>query len=92
LFSPSTGIVIDFKSTQISEGEDKRLHYDQFEQLAAYQWGLNLPQAPCANIFLSRNEPGYAVFHGWGIDEIAEGLETFQDCLHIWQRRKKYKP
>jgi hypothetical protein len=92
LHSPSTGVVIDFKGSAITSKVDKRLAYDQFEQLAAYQWGLGLPRAPCANIFLARDEPGYAVFHQWTVEDIEHGLATFKCALELWQLRKRYRP
>jgi len=90
LHSPSTGVVVDFKGSAITSGSDKRLAYDQNEQLAAYQWGLGLPRSPCANIFLSRAEPGYAVFHEWDTAAIEHGLDVFQHALALWKLRRNY--
>ena len=90
LHSPSTGIVIDFKGSAIRSGQDKKLAYDQNEQLGAYQWGLGLRLSPCANIFLARDEPGYAVFHLWDENEVEMGISVFRLALQWWQLRKRY--
>lgn len=50
LYSPSTGIVADYKTTDERAGSTKRFHWDQHYQLAAYQDGLRLPRNECANI------------------------------------------
>ena len=92
LHSPSTGIVIDFKGSAIRSGQDKKLAYDQNEQLGAYQWGLGLRLSPCANIFLARDEPGYAVFHLWDENEVEMGISVFRLALQLWQLRKRYWP
>lgn len=90
LHSPSTGIVIDFKSSDIRSGSVKKLAWDQNIQLGAYQHGLGLKRAPCANLFLSRVEPGYIVQHDWSEDEIEHGLSIFQAALTLWKRVKKF--
>ena len=64
LHSPSTGIVVDYKGKDgdFSEldtyGKPKKLAWDQHWQLGAYQVGLRLPNADCANVFFSRTHPG----------------------------------
>jgi len=92
LHSPSTGIVVDYKSTDAGRGSAKRFHYDQHWQLAAYQYGLKLQANKCGNIFVSRTDPGVVFSHVWGVAEISEGLSVFQAALDLWKRLKKYDP
>lgn len=97
LHSPSTGIVVDFKGkdgdfTETDQyGRPKRLAYDQHWQLAAYQHGLELPEAPCANVFFSRTHAA-AKGHKWSVEEIREGKRTFACALHLWRCLKRYDP
>lgn len=91
LHSPSTGIVVDFKSTDKKRDSDKRLHYDQHWQLAAYRRGLNLPWSePCANIFISRTEPGTVFTHVWTPEQIGHGEDVFRAALQLWKAIKGY--
>jgi hypothetical protein len=92
LHSPSTGIVADYKTTDEGAGSSKRFHWDQHYQLAAYQNGLNLPRNDCANIFVSRTEPGVAFGHKWSADEVEEGWQVFAAALEVWKRLRKFDP
>jgi hypothetical protein len=92
LHSPSTGIVADYKSTDEGAGSSKRFHWDQHYQLAAYQNGLNLPRNACANIFVSRTEPGVAFAHKWSAEEVEEGWRVFAATLEVWKRLKQFDP
>ncbi|HEX3125016.1 MAG TPA: hypothetical protein VHQ21_17095, partial [Rhodanobacteraceae bacterium] len=90
LHSPSTGIVVDYKTKASDFSDGKRLDYDQNVQLAAYQVGLGVrpfkmfdmdpPQfspTQCANIFVSRTHPGCVASHVWSADDIAYGWDVF---------------
>jgi hypothetical protein len=90
LHSPSTGIVIDYKGKDGDFSDKKKLAYDQHYQLAAYQYGLQLPTNVCANIFVSRTHPGCVAHHLWTADELADGLGIFTDSLTLWKRLKHY--
>lgn len=92
LHSPSTGIVVDFKGKDGELLEKQKLAYDQNFQLAGYQRGKRLPQAPCANVFFSRTHPGIARGHVWSIEDIDYGWEVFQAALATWKLLKKYDP
>lgn len=92
LHSPSTGIVIDYKSTDEKAGSSKRFHYDQNWQLAAYQRGLKLRPNVCANIFVSRSEPGTVFNHLWPLADILDGEGVFVATLDVWKRLKRYDP
>lgn len=101
--SPSTGIVVDFKSkdgdfTELDAyGKPKKLAWDQHIQLAAYQVGLQIPIGArqdafvqCANIFVSRTHPGAVRSHVWSADEIARGWQTFAAALQLWKILRDY--
>lgn len=92
LHSPSTGIVVDYKGKDGDFSDGKRLAYDQHYQLAAYQNGLGLPRAPCANIFFSRTHPGCTYGHKWSAEEIEEGWQVFAATLELWKRLKRFDP
>lgn len=92
LHSPSTGIVCDYKSTDERSGSAKRFHWDQHYQLAAYQDGMNLPRNVCANIFVSRTEPGCVFSHQWTVDDIEAGARIFHGALHVWKCLKAFDP
>lgn len=97
LHSPSTGVVIDFKGKDgdfinpDAYGKPKKLGWDQHYQLAAYQSGLELPRAPCANVFFSRTHP-VAASYQWSVAEIEEGWAFFRCALDLWRRWRKYDP
>ena len=90
LFSPSTGIVIDYKTKDGDFSDGKKLAYDQHWQLAAYQHGLGLPRNVCANIFVSRTHPGAVASHVWKAEEIDYGLTYFQLALALWKHASRY--
>lgn len=97
LHSPSTGIVVDYKTkdgdfTELDAyGKPKKLAWDQHWQLAAYQHGLELRRNVCANIFVSRTHPGAVASHLWSVDDIDYGLKYFQLALALWQHAKRYE-
>ncbi len=90
LHSPSTGIVVDYKTKDGDFSDGKKLDYDQHYQLAAYQRGLNLPANVCANIFVSRTHPGKVASHVWTVDSVNHGWEVFDAALTTWKRLKKF--
>ena len=93
LHSPSTGIVVDFKTKDGDFSDGKKLAYDQNIQLAAYQMGLLLrctPNQICANIFVSRTHPGKVASHVWSADEVARGWRLFDKALALWKELKQY--
>lgn len=92
LHSPSTGIVVDYKSTDERRGSTKKFHWEQHYQLAAYQVGLQLPRNVCANIFISRTDHGAVFSHKWSLDDIEHGRQVFEGALELWKRIKKYDP
>lgn len=92
LHSPSTGHVVDFKGKDGDFSDGKKLAYDQHWQLAAYQQGLLVPIAECANVFVSRTHPGMAAGHKWTQEEMAQGWSVFAASLNLWMAIKKFDP
>lgn len=92
LHSPSTGIIVDYKGKDGDFSDGKRLAYDQHEQLGGYSIGLDLPLAPCANLFISRTHPGAVSLHVWTVEEMEYAREVFIRTLHLWQWKNKYGP
>lgn len=92
LYSPSTGIVPDWKTKDGDFTDGKRLAYDQHIQLGAYRRGLKLPRgAPAANIFVSRTHPGAVVSHLWKPSDVDHGENIFLAALRIWKLVKDYE-
>lgn len=92
LHSPSTGAIVDFKGKDGDFSDGKKLAYDQHYQLAAYQNGLYLPRAECANIFFSRTHPGKVSGVLWTKQQIEQGWQFFRAALALWVLWKKYDP
>jgi hypothetical protein len=80
------GVVIDFKTKEFtSENKDKVQGYDEhLMQLAAYRVGLDLPEARCANVFVSVTEPGLVVVREWEKEDLRRGLTMFESLLNYW--------
>lgn len=92
LHSPSTGIVVDYKGKDGDFSDGKRLAYDQHYQLAAYQRGLRLCLAPCANLFVSRIHPGKVASHVWKEKDVQAGAAVFDAALTVWKRLRNFDP
>jgi hypothetical protein len=92
LHSPSTGHIVDFKGKDGDFSDKKKLAYDQHYQLVAYQEGLGLPRAECANIFFSRTHPGSVASAVWTKAQLDDGWEFFKAALALWKLWKKYDP
>lgn len=90
LHSPSTGIVVDYKGKDGDFTDGKKLAYDQHYQLAAYNRGLLLPPAECANVFVSRTHPGKVASHKWSRQDIDDGWEVFDSALRLWKCLRRF--
>jgi len=80
------GVVIDFKTKEFtSETLDKAQGFDEhLMQLAAYRVGLEIPQARCANVFVSVTEPGLVVVREWDQEDLDRGWKMFNSLLEFW--------
>lgn len=85
------GIVVDIKTKEFAD-PDKVIGYDDnLMQLAAYRVGLGVPDARCANVFVSRNVPGLVVVKEWTPEECDTGWEMFAHLMCYWQLKNKHK-
>lgn len=84
--------VIDFKTKEFGPEDKVKGWPEQAMQLAAYRVGLGIPEAPCANVFVSVTHPGLAVTYEWDEEELRKGWDKFRCLLEYWQIDKKYKP
>ena len=84
--------MIDFKTKEFAPDQPVKGWPEQAMQLAAYRVGLGMPEATCANIFVSVTHPGLAIVHEWSEDELQQGWAKFQHLLAYWQTDRKYRP
>ena len=95
LHDREANIVLDFKTKDLSMEDvdkEKKLAYDEHcMQLAAYRLGLDMPDAKCYNLFLSRTDPTAYVLHEWSEEELQRGQDMFFGCLFLWELIKNYK-
>lgn len=87
----SDGIVIDIKTKDFSD-PSKVVPYDEhLMQLAAYRVGLGMPEARCANVFISRTNPDLAVVTEWAEEDLQRGWKMFTALLSFWQYKNQYE-
>jgi hypothetical protein len=85
------GLVIDIKTKEFSD-PSKVVGYDEhMMQLAAYRVGVDLPDADCANVFVSVTVPGLVVIHKWSQEDLARGWVMFESLLKYWQAKNQHK-
>ena len=87
----TTNAVVDIKTKEFTD-PDKVVGYDEhMMQLAAYRVGLGIPNARCANVFVSRNVPGLVVVKEWPLEDLDKGWEMFLHLLAFWQLKNDHK-
>jgi len=85
------GFVADIKTKEFTD-PDKVGGYDEhLMQLAAYRVGLGVPNARCANVFVSRNVPGLVVVKEWPLEQLDTGWAMFMHLLSFWQLKNDHK-
>jgi hypothetical protein len=84
--SDGNGVVIDFKTKEFTSDQVEKVQgYDEhLMQLAAYRVGLDLPNARCANVFVSVTEPGLVVVREWSQEDLERGWLMFESLLNYW--------
>lgn len=86
------GFVVDIKTKDFGP-DDKVTGFDEhLLQLAAYRYGLKIPSARCANVFVSRNHPGEVRVIEWTQEDLSRGWEMFKRLLEFWQIKNSYVP
>ena len=84
------GIVLDAKSKDFAEGDKIDAYDEQLMQLAAYRHGLGLPNARCANVFVSRSNHGVVKVVEWSEEDLTKGWEMFQCLLKFWKLKNSF--
>lgn len=90
LHSPQ-GVVIDVKTKEFTDPKKVDGYDEHLMQLAAYRVGLGMPQARCANVFVSRSVPGLTVVKEWSADDLNRGWEMFCALLKFWQLKNQHQ-
>lgn len=87
----SDGIVLDIKTKEFTD-PDKVEGYDEHAmQLAAYRVGLGMPDARCANVFVSRSQPGLVKIIEWSQEDLDRSWKMFVRLLEFWQLKNNHK-
>ena len=50
-----------------------------------------VPEARCANVFISRDTPGLVVIHEWAEGDILKGWSMFLRLLEFWQIKNNHE-
>jgi len=85
------GIVVDIKTKDFTDSKDVVGYDEHLMQLSAYRVGLGIPNARCANIFVSRTQAGLCKIIEWSEEDLQRGFEMFCALLKFWQLKNKYK-
>jgi hypothetical protein len=92
LFSrEGNGVVLDVKSKEFSDPTKVQGFDEHMMQLAAYRMGLDLPDARCANVFVSVTVPGLVVVKEWSQEDLARGWLMFHSLLKYWQAKNQHE-
>lgn len=78
------GVVLDFKTKEFSDPAKVDAFDENCMQLSAYRVGLEIPQARCANVFVSVTVPGLVVIKEWTQPELQRGWEMFNALRMFW--------
>ena len=84
-------VVLDVKTKEFENPKDVQVYEEHIMQLAAYRVGLGLPEARCANIFVSRSYPGVVTVIEHTEEDIKKGWEMFTCLLKYWQLSKGHQ-
>lgn len=84
-------IVVDIKTKEFGDPSKVEAYDEHIMQLAAYRMGLGMPEARCANVFVSRSIPGLVKVIEHSEDDIKKGWEMFVCLLNYWQLSKGHQ-
>lgn len=84
-------IVIDIKTKDFTDAKEVAPYDEHMMQLAAYRVGLGMPNAACANVFVSRNVPGLVAMHIWDEKDLQRGWKMFVCLLEYYQHKSGLK-
>jgi len=77
--------IVDVKTKEFGPNDKVDGYDEHLMQLAAYRMGLGLEGAVCANLFVSRTNPGVVFLKHWTEQEMQKGWEMFRRLLEFWQ-------
>ena len=60
-------------------------------QLAAYRMGLDVPNARCANVFVSVTKPGLVKIVEWTKEDLDRAWGMFAHLKSYWELKNNYK-
>ena len=78
------GVVIDFKTKEFTDPDQVTGFEENVMQLAAYRVGIHMPNARCANVFVSVTKPGLVKIVEWQPNEIERGWAMFDALRQYW--------
>ena len=84
------GIVVDIKTKDFTDPEKVDAYDEHLMQLAAYRVGLGIPNARCANAFVSRSVPVLAKIIEWSAEDLSRGWQMFSALLTYWRLKNSY--
>lgn len=84
-------LVVDVKTKEFTDPSKIDGYDEHVMQLAAYRVGLGMPNARCANLFVSRSQPGLCVIKEWTPAQILNGWMMFNSLLTYWQLKNDHQ-
>jgi len=84
-------VVIDIKTKDFSDPSKVVAYEENLMQLAAYRVGLGIPEARCANVFISRTNPDAVAIKEWDEEDLIRGWAMFTALLAFWQYKNQYE-
>jgi hypothetical protein len=88
--STPVGIVLDAKTKDFGPDDKIEVYSEHAMQLAAYRVGLNLPNARCANVFVSRTHKGLVKIVEHSEEDLQRHWAMFQCLLKFWCLKNKF--
>jgi hypothetical protein len=85
------GVVADIKTKEFDDPKKIDAYDEHLMQLAAYRVGLGMPEARCANVFVSRSVPGLVVVKEWSQEDLKRGWAMFMSLLQFWQLKNQHQ-
>ena len=85
------GIVVDIKTKEFGQSDKINAYDEHLMQLSAYRVGLGIPNARCANAFVSRSVPGLVEIIEWSAEDLNRGWNMFYHLLTYWRLKHSYE-
>ena len=82
---------MDFKTKEFTDPNTVDAYDEHAMQLAAYRVGLGIPNARCANVFISVTEPGLVKVVEWSEEKMTRAWNMFQALLTYWQVKNDHR-